>query len=76
MTCECQSEQETAGEFMAKQASKKTVKETSVIDHLTAALSLLDKEQSIAENEALFANYRQSREKLKAVIKFVAARLY
>lgn len=60
---------------MAKQ--KKSV-EANAVDHLSEALATLDGEQDAIEDKGsqLFADYRQSREKLKALIKYVNARLY
>ena len=71
MACECVENKETAEAFMAKQ----TKKTSSVIDDLTAALAKLDKEQDKAKDEAHSVNIRQSKAKLKALIKFIDARI-
>ena len=77
MSCECVSEQEKAADFMAKTSQKKQADKPTVLDHLGQALAQMDNEQEQTEpGSETFNYYRQSREKLKALMKFIDARLY
>ena len=70
MACECMSEKETAEKV------KETVKKKGPTDHLLSALEILDKEQEQCEPDSKrWVELRQSREKLKALIKFIDARI-